>query len=135
MRETTTNQAVHNAEPEPFEVYAIRYATVTRRSAENFIGGDPHETGGRLDYFIWLVRNATRTFVVDTGFNEQAAVRRQRTFLRDPVETLKLLGVDAHDVKDVVITHLHYDHVGNFELFPNARFHLQDAEIAYATGR
>jgi glyoxylase-like metal-dependent hydrolase (beta-lactamase superfamily II) len=38
-------------------------------------------------------------------------------------------------VKDVVITHLHYDHVGNFDLFPNAMLHLQDLEMHYATGR
>jgi len=129
------NQPRYLAEPEPYEVYAIRYATVARKSADNFIGADPHEDGGQLDYFVWLVRNASRTFVIDTGFNEAAAARRQRTFLRQPVEGLQLLGVDASAVKDVVITHLHYDHVGNFELFPNARFHLQDSEIAYATGR
>src|SRR3989442_10132809 len=35
---------------------------------------------------------------------------------------------------DVIITHLHYDHVGNFGLFPSASFHLQDEEMAYATG-
>ena len=38
-------------------------------------------------------------------------------------------------MEDVVITHLHYDHAGNLQDFPQARFHLQDAEIAYATGR
>ena len=56
-------------DPTPYEVFAIRYATVARRSAENFIGGDAHESGERMDYFVWLVRNASRTFVVDTGFN------------------------------------------------------------------
>ena len=45
-------------QPEPFEVYAIRYATMARTSAENFIGGDPHESASRLDYFVWLARNA-----------------------------------------------------------------------------
>src|SRR5262249_61202814 len=45
------------------------------------------------------------------------------------------LGVEAKSVKDVVITHLHYDHVGNWALFPAATFHLQDDEMAYATGR
>ena len=30
---------------------------------------------------------------------------------------------------------MHYDHVGNFDKFPNARFHLQEGEMAYATGR
>ena len=123
------------AAPVPFEVHAIRYATVARRKSENFIGGDPHETAERIDYFVWLARNASRTFVIDTGFNLAAAGRRRREFLRSPVDGLKLLGVDASEVEDVVITHLHYDHVGNFDLFPKARFHLQDSEMAYATGR
>jgi len=74
-------------------------------------------------------------FVVDTGFNEHAAARRRREFLRSPVEGLRLLGVEATQVREVIVTHLHYDHIGNFDLFPNARFHLQDRELAYATGR
>ena len=46
-----------------------------------------------------------------------------------------MLGIDANAVEDVVLTHLHYDHVGNFDRFPNARFHLQESELTYATGR
>jgi glyoxylase-like metal-dependent hydrolase (beta-lactamase superfamily II) len=121
--------------PETYEVYAIRYATVARRSAENFIGGDPHEAGARMDYFVWLARSASRTFVIDTGFNAAAAQKRKREFLRSPAEGLRLLGVDAAAVDHVILTHLHYDHVGNFDLFPKARFHLQDRELSYATGR
>jgi glyoxylase-like metal-dependent hydrolase (beta-lactamase superfamily II) len=121
--------------PEPFEVYAIRYATVERRAAENYIGGDPHEQGMPMDYYLWLARNGCATWLIDTGFNETAAQRRKRRFLRSPVEGLRLLGVNAAEVKDVIITHLHYDHIGNFDLFPGARFHLQDSEMAYATGR
>jgi glyoxylase-like metal-dependent hydrolase (beta-lactamase superfamily II) len=123
------------AEPEPFEVYAIRYATVARRVAENFIGGDAHEAGMAMDYFVWLARNPSRTFVIDTGFNSAAAVRRGRQYLRSPVDGLRMLGVDAANVEDVILTHLHYDHVGNFDQFPRARFHVQDRELAWATGR
>ena len=118
-----------------FEVYAIRYATVERRAGENFIGGDAHEAGMPMDYFVWLAKSATQTWVIDTGFNEAAATRRKRRFLGSPVDGLRALGVEAADVTRVVLTHLHYDHVGNFDLFPNATFHLQDRELAYATGR
>ncbi|HET9044620.1 MAG TPA: MBL fold metallo-hydrolase, partial [Burkholderiales bacterium] len=120
---------------EPYEVYAIKYATLARTAAENFIGGDPHDTSMRLDYFVWFARNAARTVVIDTGFSESAGRRRKRQLLRPAVESLKLLGVDAGEVRDVIITHLHYDHVGNFDLFPQATFHLQDLEMSYATGR
>lgn len=119
----------------PWEVYAIRYATTARRASENFIGGDPHESGARMDYFVWLVRNDSAAWVVDTGFNEQAARRRNREFLRSPVDGLAMLGVDAQHVSEVILTHLHYDHVGNFDRFPAARFHLQDREMSFATGR
>jgi glyoxylase-like metal-dependent hydrolase (beta-lactamase superfamily II) len=119
-----------------YEVYAIKYATLARRKAsENFIGGDPHEEASNLDYFIWLARSSERTFVIDTGFDARVAKRRGRKMITPPGRGLKLLGVDAKKVKDVIITHLHYDHVGNFGLFPAASFHLQDDEMAYATGR
>ena len=118
-----------------YEVYAIRYATVARNESENFIGGDPHEEGGALDYFVWLVRGASRTFVIDTGFEARVGEHRGRKMLLPPALGLKRLGVDAAEVLDVIITHLHYDHVGNFALFPKAMFHLQDREMQYATGR
>ena len=38
-------------------------------------------------------------------------------------------------MKDVILTHLHYDHVGSFDQFPQADFHLQESEMHYACGR
>ena len=118
-----------------YEVYAIKYAHHERRASENFIGGDPHDGPMPLDYFVWLIRGAGKEIVVDTGFSKAVGLRRQREHLRCPTEGLRLLDVDSGRIKDVVITHLHYDHVGNFELFPAATFHLQDREMQYATGR
>lgn len=123
------------AEREPFKVYAIRYATLEKRASENFIGGDPHDGPMPMDYFVWVAISASATWVIDTGFNAAMAQKRGRQFLRCPAEGLKLLGVDAATVKNLIITHLHYDHIGNFDLFPQARFHMQDSEMAYATGR
>jgi glyoxylase-like metal-dependent hydrolase (beta-lactamase superfamily II) len=121
---------------EPFEVLAIRYAHLGNRHAgENFILGDPHESASDLDYFVWVLRRSDCTFVVDTGFAKEAALRRRRDWLRCPVESLRLLDVDPDKVTDVIITHLHYDHAGNLDRLPCARFHLQDRDMAYATGR
>jgi glyoxylase-like metal-dependent hydrolase (beta-lactamase superfamily II) len=118
-----------------YEIYAIKYAHHARRASENFLGGDPHDGPMPLDYFVWLIRGAGREIVVDTGFSRAMAIKRGRDHLRCPTEGLRLLGTDANAVKDVVITHLHYDHVGNFDLFPAATLHLQDLEMRYATGR
>jgi len=118
-----------------YEVYAIKYAHHERRAAENFIGGDPHDGPMPLDYFVWLIRGEGREVVVDTGFSAAMARKRGRQHLRCPTEGLQMLGVSASAVQDVVVTHLHYDHVGNFDLFPAARLHLQELEMRYATGR
>jgi glyoxylase-like metal-dependent hydrolase (beta-lactamase superfamily II) len=122
-------------ELQPYEVFAVRYATAARRACDVFIGGDPHDAPVQMDYFVWLARNRQHTVVIDTGFDQSAATRRGRQFLRSPGDGLEQLGVSLQDVEHVVITHLHYDHAGNLALFPRARFHLQDSEMAYATGR
>ena len=118
-----------------YEVYAIKYAHHARSARENFLGGDPHDGPMPMDYFVWLIRGQGREIVVETGFNVAVATKRGRRVTLPVEEGLRRMGVDAAQVKDVAITHLHYDHVGNFDLFPAATFHLQDLEMQYATGR
>jgi glyoxylase-like metal-dependent hydrolase (beta-lactamase superfamily II) len=97
----------------PYELFAMRYAHHPgRKPGDNFIGADPHEAASPLDYFVWVAKSAEKTFVIDTGFGPEAAKARGRQ-----------------------LTHLHYDHAGTLNAFPRARFHVQDAEPAYATGR
>jgi glyoxylase-like metal-dependent hydrolase (beta-lactamase superfamily II) len=120
---------------EPYEVYAIKYAEHQGTASSTFIGGDPHDGPMPMDYFIWVASNRNGTWVIDTGFNKTTATKRGRRFVQCPAESLRELGIDAMHVRDVVITHLHYDHVGNFDLFPAARFHIQDKEMQFATGR
>lgn len=122
------------ADPE-YEIYAIRYATREGRRDENFMGGDPHHSPMPMDYYIWVVIGPGGPVVVDTGFSAEVAKKRKRDYLRCPIDSLALIGVKPEDVRDVVLTHLHYDHAGNFDRFPNATFHLQEPEIHYATGR
>lgn len=118
-----------------YEIYAIKYARRDAIRREHFIGGDPHESPMPMDYFVWCIIGKAGAIVLDLGFNEAMAKERKREFLRCPIESLKLIGVDARDVNDVIVSHMHYDHVGNFDKFPKARFHLQAREMAYATGK
>ena len=118
-----------------YELYAIRYARRDANRSEHFIGGDPHDGPMPMDYFVWLARCGNHNVVIDTGFTKTVALRRKRQFLHCPIDTLAALGVAADAVHDVVLTHLHYDHSGNFDRFANARFHLQEKELQFATGK
>jgi len=119
-----------------YDIHAVRYGEhAERRSAENFLGGDLHDAPMPLVFYLWAVVGAGKTYILDTGFDQKTAVKRNRTFSLDPREGLRRIGVEADKVEDVIISHMHYDHAGNHDLFPNARFHIQDREMAYCTGR
>lgn len=123
------------ADTPAYEIYALRYATRAAKRKDHFIGGDPHDSPMPMDYFLWLIRGDGRTIVVDTGFTAEVAKQRGRTFLVEPVDLLRKLGVEPETVSDVILTHLHYDHAGNLTQFPKAAFHIQEEEVSYSTGK
>ena len=118
-----------------WEAYALRYATVRRQARENFIAHDIHDAATSMDYFVWFLRCGEETLLVDTGFNEAAAKQRKRSFLRCPIQSLQAAGIRIEDIGDTIITHAHYDHAGNTRLLPRTRFHIQEREMAFATGK
>ncbi|MCU1361965.1 MAG: hypothetical protein JWN99_3254 [Ilumatobacteraceae bacterium] len=124
-----------SGDPATYRVYAVKYAERDARRADHFVGGDPHDAPMPMDYFVWAVVGDDRTWVVDTGFQQTDATERGRRLLRTVTEALATIDIDAASVSDVIITHLHYDHIGGHSQFPVARFHVQDREMAFATGR
>jgi glyoxylase-like metal-dependent hydrolase (beta-lactamase superfamily II) len=118
-----------------YELYAIRYAHLARTARHNFIDGDVHDGPMPLDYYVWAIVCDDRHWVLDTGFDAAMATQRGRQLLRPVGEGLKAIGIEPAGVQDVIISHLHYDHAGNHDLFPAARYHLQDEEMAFCTGR
>ena len=121
-----------------YELYAIKYGQRDGRKPEFFQGGDPHDVPMALDYFVWAAvspEDPDRTVVIDLGFTAATGTRRGRVVRRTPAEGLALLGIAAATVQHVIITHCHFDHVGNIAEFPQATFVIQDEEMAFWTGR
>jgi glyoxylase-like metal-dependent hydrolase (beta-lactamase superfamily II) len=119
------------------EIYAVKYAEFVGTKGGYFLGAsaDDHMTPWPIDYFVWLIRGEAGDIVVDAGFSAATARKRGRTHLRAPADGLRLLGADAADVPIVILSHFHYDHVGDIGPFETARFVVQDQEMAFWTGR
>ncbi|KEQ53818.1 N-acyl homoserine lactonase family protein [Sphingobium chlorophenolicum] len=118
-----------------YQVYAVQYGHHDRTASANFVGGDPHDRPMPLDYFVWAIVGDHGTYVLDTGFDAAMGLKRNRQLVRPVNEGLRTIGIDAATVSDVIISHMHFDHAGNHAMFPQARYHVQDAEMAYCTGR
>ncbi len=75
---------------------------------------DVHEPRSRLSgFFLGLV---------SPDFREEMTAIRQ----------VERLGFEPHDVRDIVLTHLDFDHAGGLDDFPWARVHMTTQERQYA---
>jgi glyoxylase-like metal-dependent hydrolase (beta-lactamase superfamily II) len=84
---------------------------------------------------VWVVRSGDQVWAIDTGFDPSMAKKRGRHFLNSPADGLAHLGIDASRVENVILSHMHYDHCGHHALYPNAKYHVQDREMKFSTGR
>ena len=118
-----------------YEVYAVRFATNTARlRGQDFIA-DPEPLAPHvMDFFCWVIVGGGQVIMVDTGTTRESVEQHGFDYVRCPTEALTALGFEPAGVRTVILTHLHYDHIGNLDKFPAARFHLPRAEMQYATG-
>jgi glyoxylase-like metal-dependent hydrolase (beta-lactamase superfamily II) len=83
----------------------------------------------------FLVRSGERLALVDTGIGPHSDPARTGTFMK----SLSVLGVGPSEVTDVVLTHLHFDHLGwatdgEHRLFPNATYRCHEADWDFFMG-
>lgn len=120
-----------------YEVHALRYATRTSRKSQEYFRYDlyriPDEVQ-EMDYYFWLLRNSAHTVLVDCGFDRERGLAKNRAQETDPVELLARMDVRPEDVDHLIISHLHYDHVGNVDRFPNAVVSMTRAEYEFWSG-
>lgn len=111
---------------------------------------NPADASNRIQMNVrsLLIRGGGRSILVDSGLGDKWTERQQSMFAIDHGRyqidrSLASLGVKREEITDVVISHLHFDHVGGatrfgadgtaVELsFPNATYYVQKANIAHA---
>jgi len=99
----------------------------------------------RLASRLLLLESSDCVVLVDTGLGDKWDEKRRDIFdvRRESgvVEQLAARGIDRHDVTDVLLTHLHFDHAGGTSYrvgddlrltFPQARHHLQRRQWEWA---
>jgi len=82
----------------------------------------------------FLVRDGRRTVLIDAGFGHRGSTPSSLDFAGGALQaSLESLGVSPEEVTDVLLTHLHYDHIGwcatdGAPTFPHARYrcHVDD---------
>ncbi|MBL0169717.1 MAG: N-acyl homoserine lactonase family protein [Gemmatimonadaceae bacterium] len=116
-----------------WEAYAIRYATLPAFRVSGLVAGA--DTARRIDAdcMIWLLKGPSgRTVLVDAGFKRADLIARWKptNYVR-PDSAVMRAGVNAGDITDVIVSHIHWDHFDGADLFPNAKIWIQRDEVEH----
>ena len=117
-----------------YKIYPLNLGTITRAKSQ-LVSTD--KSGEIIDIPIlaWYLTDGNKKIVVDTGgiapdgIHFMPYVRTEEQTLRAQLERL---GVRSEEIDMVILTHLHWDHSGCMDIFPNAKFYVQRAELEYA---
>jgi glyoxylase-like metal-dependent hydrolase (beta-lactamase superfamily II) len=132
----TTLGAFGHAEADKYQVYAVRFATITNFSAASLVAGADRSRRLDIAMTIWVLKGADgRVALVDSGFHRDQYFKQFAvTDYIKPSEAIAPLGFQPEDVTDIFLSHMHWDHAGGLDLFPSARVWIQKAEYDYYTG-
>ena len=114
------------------EVYAIRYASIPFRVSGLIAGAD---TSRRLDIAmtVWLMKGPDgRLVLLDAGFKRPDLIERWKPAdYVTPAAALERFGVRPEAVTDLIISHVHWDHLDGADLFANAKIWIQRDEYEH----
>jgi N-acyl homoserine lactone hydrolase len=75
------------------------------------------------------VAGRRKVLLVDTGFaTGESMTGRKFADFESPDVTLAKIALTPADIDTILLTHLHFDHVGNISAFPNATIYVQGSE-------
>jgi glyoxylase-like metal-dependent hydrolase (beta-lactamase superfamily II) len=116
-----------------WHVYAIRYATLPDFPVASLVAGADASRRMDIAMTVWLLEATDgRAALVDAGFHREKflAKWKPRDFVR-PSDAVAKMGVPREDVSDIVISHVHWDHLDGADLFPNATIWIQREEYEH----
>jgi glyoxylase-like metal-dependent hydrolase (beta-lactamase superfamily II) len=116
-----------------YDVYAVRYATIPNFRVSSLIQGADSSRRMDIAMMVWLLKGSDgRNVLVDAGFHRADFVARWKpTNFAPPSEAVERAGVKPEEVTDVIVSHVHWDHLDGIDLFPKARVWIQREEFQH----
>lgn len=111
-----------------FELYALKYGQ-SKYSTQYIYYNDNQNKFVDFHWLFFLIKLNEKIILVDTGFSNKALAEQFKITYTDPLDLLKDMGITPDMITDVIITHAHFDHIGNVDKFIKAKIYIQKDEL------
>jgi glyoxylase-like metal-dependent hydrolase (beta-lactamase superfamily II) len=124
------------AQPAPvYEVSMVRFAGYHGFPVAELVKGADTARRTDLAFIIGVIKGNGRTVLLDAGFYRPQFIAAWKPFdYQRPSDAIAKAGVAPGAVTDIIISHVHWDHLDGADLFPNARIWIQKAEYEHYVG-
>jgi glyoxylase-like metal-dependent hydrolase (beta-lactamase superfamily II) len=129
-------QAIGTLRAPVWQVYAIRYATIPDFPVRSLVAGADSTRKIDIAMMFWFLEGPNRRRVlVDAGFYRKKFLDswKPADYIR-PSDAVERFGIPPDSITDVIISHVHWDHLDGADLFPRARIWIQKEEYEYHVG-
>lgn len=117
------------------QLYAIRFGENFKYATKETIlknTSNPQEVVSDFPFLFYVAKNEGKTILFDVGFRDEELAQNMGITLFDVRKELEEINSTPSEVDVVVITHSHWDHIRNLDLYPRAKIYISKQEYDIA---
>jgi glyoxylase-like metal-dependent hydrolase (beta-lactamase superfamily II) len=117
-----------------YSIWVLEYSYVPDYAVSAIVYGAHNQGTKRLPYSYVVIKGHGHIAMLDVGYNEVGWGKDFAKTLnvqgwQSPEKVLGRIGIRPEEVDTIILSHLHFDHAGNLDAFPNARVYVQKREV------
>lgn len=111
-----------------FELYAIQYGE-SLFSTKKIFDDIKDNTQVPFAWLFYVLKIDEKIILIDTGFSDEKKIKKYNINFQNPIELLRKSNINPEQITDIIITHSHFDHMGNVDQFDNAKIYISQTEL------
>jgi glyoxylase-like metal-dependent hydrolase (beta-lactamase superfamily II) len=117
-----------------YQIYGVQFAGLSG-FPKNALVLHADSSKQKLAFIVWALRpagDAQHAVLFDAGFYREKFIASWKpTNFERPSEAIAKIGLSPDAITDIIISHVHWDHLDGADLFPRARIWIQRDEYEH----